>query len=70
MIVCEGGRARVRLLTGREAARLMGAPERFILPRSQTQAIRLMGDAVAVPVARAIGEQILAPLLARVGMAA
>ena len=70
VIVCEGGRARVRLLTGREAARLMGAPERFILPRSQTQAIRLMGDAVAVPVARAIGEQILAPLLARVGMAA
>lgn len=70
VIVCEDSRARARLLTGREAARLMGAPDSYALPKSETQSIKLMGDAVAVPVARAIGEQVLLPLLGRISQAA
>ncbi len=70
IIVCDQGRARVRTLTGREAARLMGLPDSYILPRTEGDALKLMGDAVAVPVARAIGEQILMPMLDRTGVAA
>ncbi|MFN4295359.1 MAG: DNA cytosine methyltransferase [Brevundimonas sp.] len=65
VVVCEGGRARVRRLTGREAARLMGLPESYALPASEVAALKLMGDAVAVPVVRALADQILRPLLER-----
>lgn len=63
VIVCEGGMVRARRLTGREAARLMGVPDTYILPRGETAALKLMGDAVAVPVVRALGEGLLRPAL-------
>ena len=43
-----------RLLTVREAARLMGAPDSFILPGSYNDGYKAMGDAVAMPVAQFI----------------
>lgn len=62
LAVAEQGAARMRLMTPREAARLMGLPESYRLPRSATDAYHLLGDGVAVPVARALAQALLAPL--------
>ncbi|MBS0659120.1 MAG: DNA cytosine methyltransferase [Verrucomicrobia bacterium] len=51
-----------RLITIREAARLMGAPEDYRLPRSYNEAYAALGDAVAVPPARYLSQHLLAPL--------
>ena len=51
-----------RLLTVREAARLMGAPDSFILPGTYNDGYKAMGDAVALPVAKFIGERFLSRL--------
>ena len=48
-----------RKLTPREAARLQGFPEDFIIPVSDTQAYKQFGNSVAVPVIHAIAEQII-----------
>lgn len=61
VIVCDSGRLRARRLTGREAARLMGLPDTYRLPKSETAALKLMGDAVAVPVVRHLSEGLLLP---------
>ena len=63
VLVCDGGEIRARRLTGRETARLMGLPETYRLPASESAALKLMGDAVAVPVVRALAEGLLAPAL-------
>ena len=63
VVVCDGGRTRVRRLTGREAARLMGVSDDYRLPDSESAALKLMGDAVAVPVVRALTEGLLLPAL-------
>ena len=63
VVVVEGKRARARLLTPRETARLMGLPDDYRLPARTTAALKLTGDGVAVPVVRAIAEGILQPLL-------
>ena len=51
-----------RKLTPREAARLQGFPEEFIIPVSDTQAYKQFGNSVAVPVINAIAKNILAVL--------
>lgn len=48
-----------RKITPREAARLQGFPEEFIIPVSDTQAYKQFGNSVAVPVIHAIAEQII-----------
>lgn len=48
-----------RKLTPREAARLQGFPEEFVIPVSDTQAYKEFGNSVAVPVIHAIAEEIL-----------
>ena len=53
----------MRRLTGREAARLMGVSDDYRLPSSESAALKLMGDAVAVPVVRALAEGLLLPAL-------
>ena len=63
IVVCNDGRTRVRRLTGRESARLMGVAEDYGLPSSENAALKLMGDAVAVPVVRALSEGLLMPAL-------
>jgi len=59
LVVKKNGETHARLLTVREAARLMGAPDSFILPGSLNDGYKAMGDAVAMPVARFIGEKFL-----------
>lgn len=48
-----------RKLTPREAARLQGFPEEFIIPVSDTQSYKQFGNSVCVPVIYAIATQIL-----------
>jgi DNA (cytosine-5)-methyltransferase 1 len=61
IVTVEGPRTRVRWLSAVEAARLMGLSEDYVLPGSQTAGLKLMGDAVAVPVVRALSEGLLHP---------
>ena len=63
ILVVEDGAVRTRLLTPREAARLMGLPDSYRLPAAATTALHVAGDGVAVPVVRWLAEQILEPLL-------
>lgn len=70
VLVCDGGRVRARRLTGREAARLMGLPDTYVLPAAETAALKLIGDAVAVPVVRALTDALLRPALSRGRIAA
>lgn len=51
-----------RKLTPREAARLQGFPEEYIIPVSDTQAYKQFGNSVAVPVIYAIAKQIMSIL--------
>lgn len=59
LVVRKNGTTHARLLTVREAARLMGAPDSFCLPGSYNDGYKAMGDAVAMPVAQFIGERFL-----------
>ena len=61
MLRRDGGFA-TRLLTVREAARLMGAPEEYQIPGSYNDGYKAMGDAVAVPVVEHLARHLLAPL--------
>ncbi|WP_396595693.1 DNA cytosine methyltransferase [Brevundimonas sp. R86498] len=63
VIVCDDSSVRARRLAGREAARLMGVPDSYRLPVAETAALKLMGDAVAVPVVRALSDGLLWPAL-------
>ena len=62
ILVIENGRIRARLLSGREAARLMGLPEDYRLPKRYTDACHLLGDGVVAPVVRFLAEHLLEPL--------
>lgn len=59
LIVKKDGATHARLLTVREAARLMGAPDTFVLPGTYNDGYKAMGDAVVAPVAKFIGERFL-----------
>ena len=69
VLVIENGRVQSRLLSSREAARLMGAPEGFKLPSGYNDAYRAMGDAVAVPVVNWLLRHLLIPLAERARVA-
>jgi DNA (cytosine-5)-methyltransferase 1 len=50
VLVSQGPRKRPRRLTPRECARLMGFPDTFQIPVSDTQAYKQFGNSVVVPV--------------------
>ena len=58
-----GEAVEARLLTVREVARLMGAPDDFILPGSYNDGYFAMGDAVAAPVAKYLAQTVLRELV-------
>jgi DNA (cytosine-5)-methyltransferase 1 len=68
IMIVDGNKVKSRLLSPREAARLMGLPETYKLPANYNEAYHLAGDGVAVPVVRHLAAHILEPILA--GMAA
>jgi DNA (cytosine-5)-methyltransferase 1 len=63
IFVVEGDRMRSRLLSTREAARLMGIPEEYQLPENYSDAYHLLGDGLAVPVVAWLERNLLGPLL-------
>ncbi|TVQ57864.1 MAG: DNA cytosine methyltransferase [Rhodobacteraceae bacterium] len=63
ILVFEHGRARMRLFSPRETARLMGLPDGYALPARRSAAFRLTGDGVAVPVVRWLRDTVFEPAL-------
>jgi DNA (cytosine-5)-methyltransferase 1 len=68
IMVVEGALVRSRLLSPREAARLMGLADDYVLPSNYNEAYHLAGDGVAVPVVRFLAAHILEPILRRTGL--
>jgi DNA (cytosine-5)-methyltransferase 1 len=63
LVLKDGRTTRTRLLTVRETARLMGAPDTYKLPGSYNEGYKAMGDAVAVPVATYLARHLLQGLV-------
>ena len=63
IVVVKGDKVRSRLLSSREAARLMGLSEKYKLPKKYNEAYHLIGDGVVVPVVRYLAEKLLEPIL-------
>jgi|SRR5271166_126646 len=63
LILVEGKSVRSRLLSPREAARLMGLDDSYRLPPRYNDAYHVCGDGVCVPVVRFIASHLLEPLL-------
>ena len=62
IMVVEGHRIRSRLLSPREAARLMGVPDDYPLPEKYNDAYHLFGDGLVVPVVRWLSAHLLTPI--------
>jgi DNA (cytosine-5)-methyltransferase 1 len=62
LVIYSDGLFKTRLLTVREAARLMGVRESYRIEGSYNDGYKAMGDAVAVPVVRYLARHLLAPL--------
>lgn len=63
IIVVDGPRIRSRLLSPREAARLMGLEDNYKLPTRYNDAYHVAGDGVVVPVVAHITRTVLEPIL-------
>jgi len=63
ILVYQGERKRPRRLTPRECARLMGFPDTYRIPVSDTQAYRQFGNSVVVPVMREVARIMLPHVL-------
>lgn len=64
IMIVEGSKVRSRLLSPREAARLMGLPDSYKLPKNYNEAYHIAGDGLVVPVVRHLSRYLLEPLLA------
>jgi DNA (cytosine-5)-methyltransferase 1 len=62
ILVVEGERITSRLLSPREAARLIGVPDDYQLPSNYNEAYHIMGDGLVVPAVSWIEKHILFPL--------
>jgi DNA (cytosine-5)-methyltransferase 1 len=62
ILISRGGRKNPRRLTPRECARLMGYPDTFKIPVSDTQAYRQFGNSVVMPVVKRIARSVSKPL--------
>lgn len=67
IIVVDGRRVRSRLLSPREAIRLMGLPDTYKLPAGYHDAYHIAGDGVALPVVRHLAANLFEPILAANG---
>lgn len=62
IMIVEGETIKTRLITPREAARLMGLDDSYILPNNYNEAYRLVGDGLAVPVVSHLSKHLLTPI--------
>ena len=63
LMLVEGSSVRSRLLSPREAARLMGLPDEYQLPENYNEAYHLAGDGLVVPVVRYLAKHVLEPVV-------
>jgi DNA (cytosine-5)-methyltransferase 1 len=63
LVVVDGQRVRSRLLSPREAARLMGLPDTYALPQKYNDGYKLAGDGVAVPIVAHLRRHLFGPLI-------
>ena len=63
LLLKRNGKLLTRLITIRECARLMGAPDSYIIPGSYNDGYYAMGDAVVVPVISHLGKHLLRELV-------
>lgn len=63
ILVVEGSRVKSRLLSPREAARLMGLDDSYLLPERYNDAYHVCGDGVCVAVVRHLAQTILEPIV-------
>ncbi len=69
LLLVEGASLRSRLLSAREAARLMGLPASYRLPANYNEAYRLIGDGLVIPIVEWLEQHLLRPLAANVSSA-
>jgi DNA (cytosine-5)-methyltransferase 1 len=62
IMVVNGAKIKSRLISPREAARLMGLPDSYKLPEKYNEAYHLMGDGVVVPVVSHLNKHLLLPI--------
>lgn len=67
ILVVEGEKIQSRLLSAREAARLMGLDDTYRLPSNYNDAYHVVGDGVAVPVVRHLAQFLFEPILSEQG---
>jgi DNA (cytosine-5)-methyltransferase 1 len=63
ILVVDGSKVRSRLLSGREAARLMGLDDDYKLPARYNDAYHVAGDGVVVPVVSHLASALVEPIL-------
>ena len=63
ILISQGSRRNPRRLTPRECAKLMGYPDDFQIPVSDTQAYRQFGNSVVVPVVERLAKAVVTTLL-------
>lgn len=63
ILVVDGSKVRSRLLSGREAARLMGLDDNYKLPTRYNDAYHVAGDGVVVPVVSHLASALVEPIL-------
>lgn len=63
IILVKGGEIRSRLISPREAARLMGLPDNYKLPDRYNEAYHLIGDGVVVPVVSHLERYLFSPIV-------
>lgn len=64
ILIVDGRSVKARLISSRETARLMGLPDKYMLPENYNEAYHLTGDGVVVPVVRHLAKHIFEPILA------
>lgn len=68
IMVVEKGEIKTRLMSAREAARLMGLDDSYILPDKYNEAYHLVGDGLAVPAVSWLEEHLISPLAAQASL--
>lgn len=64
VVVVEGRRVKTRLLSVREAARLMGVPDSYRIPENYNEGYHVFGDGLAVPTVRFLENHLLKKIVA------
>ncbi len=62
ILAINGSQVRSRLLSSREAGRLMGLPEEYELPANYNDAYHLVGDGLVVPAVAHLAEHLITPI--------